>query len=435
MSASRGLPRRSRLSALNIGLAFTMIAMVAGVGLFQKQRIATNVRSGELISVEFAESPRLRAFNSEAKIAGVGIGVVISVRQQDSGSSEVVLKVDKSALEAMGTAPSARVRPTTLLGGKYYVDIKPGGLSGAFEGTIPLARTQLPVELDSIAAALPADARDGIRSGVSDLDNLFDAKGSAAVRDLVKNAPGTLDPMAGVLRGVRGTRPKNDLPDLVDGLESTARVLSRKQDQLDGIVADLERTSAILADRRNDITTATAGMPETLDNVDGLLKKLQSSLEKLEKTAGPTRPSVKKLDKLLKDGDPVLVRARPIVRNLRAVVADARPIVEDLVPSSRNLTGTLDDLQGPVLDRVNGPIMKTVLSPWHGSGDYAGGGADRPFYKELGYMASNLAQAAMVDENGAMLNYMLGFGPGALAGLPISLEQLFTQLSTQAGAR
>ena len=436
MSArKKGGTRRSRITTLNLGMAFVMIALLASVGLFQKQRLATSVRSGESITVEFSDAHRLRAFNSDAKIAGVGIGVVMSVRRQNSGLTEVTLKVDKSALEAMGTTPSAALRPATLLGGNYYVDITPGGRRGAFAGTIPLERTKLPVELDSVTAALPQGARQGIRSSVSDLNKALDKEGSDALRDLVVDAPDTLDPMAGALEGARGTKPEDDLRGLVNGLESTSRVLSQKQGQLDGIVADLAKTSAILSDRRYDTTAGTADMPQTLDRTETLLKKFHGTLVTLKTTAGPARPSVQALDELLEDLDPVILEARPVVKDLRSVLTDARPLVEDLVPTTRNLTGTLDNVRGPVLQRVNGPIMDTVLSPWRGTGDYAGGGADRPFYKEVGYAASNLAQANMVDQNGSMMSFFPGVGPSSVAGLPISLEQLFSQLSTQAGAQ
>jgi phospholipid/cholesterol/gamma-HCH transport system substrate-binding protein len=35
----------------------------------------------------------------------------------------------------------------------------------------------------------------------------------------------------------------------------------------------------------------------------------------------------------------------------------------------------------------------------------------------------------MVDNNGSAISFMPGVGPGSLAGLPISLEQLFTGIA------
>ncbi|WP_375001813.1 MlaD family protein [Aeromicrobium sp. CTD01-1L150] len=435
MSAGTRRTRRPQLSSLNLGLAFVLISLLAAVALFEKQAILTTLRSGETITVQFDEAHRLRDAVSEAKIAGVGIGVVKDVRQDDDGLTEVRLKVDRESLDAMGTTPSAAIRPTTLLGGNYYVEIKPGGRRGTFSGTIPTQRTQLPVEMDAVAAALPEDARQGVRSSVSDLDGALDAEGSRALRDLVTEAPDTLEPMAGALDALQGTRPDSDLRTAVDGLESTSRILSAKQGQLDGIVKDLGRVSAVLSTRRDDMATATARLPGTLDDADTMLTSLDGTLDQLHETAGPARPAVQELDEVLEDLDPVVEKARPVVTDLKGVLEDARPAVEDLVPTSRNLTGTFDDLDGAVLDRVNGPIMSTVLSPWHGEGRYEGGGADRPFYQELAYMASNLAQANLADENGSAVSFFPGVGAGSVAGLPVSLEQFFQQIASPNGAQ
>lgn len=422
--------RRTRsLSAVSIGLVFVVVAMIAAIGLFQKARIATMVTPGETLSLEFSQGYGLREYISSVKVSGVEVGVVESVRPTDEGTALVKVKVDEDAVDTFGTAPSARIRPTTMLGGNYYIDIVPGGRRGPFGGQIPLERTALPVELDAVVAALPADARQGIRSSISDLNATLDAEGSEALRDLAQHAPAALEPTGDVLRSLRGTEPKDDLQNLVQGLESTSRVLSDHEDQLGEIVSDLARTSAILANRRGDLGAATATMPETLRSADALLTELDGTLTKLEDTAGPAQPAVEELSELLEHLDPVVKEAVPVVHKLRVVAKDARPLVEDLVPTSKNLTGSFNDLQGPVLDRVNGPILERVMSPWHGSGEYAGGGADRPLFKEVGYMFTNLARGNMVDANGSMISFHPGIGPGSIAGLPISLEQLFRGLA------
>ncbi|TXL60701.1 MlaD family protein [Aeromicrobium terrae] len=431
----RGTPKRRRLSTLHWGTIFVGLSLIAGIALFQKQAIITAVKPGDTITVEFTDAHRLRAFVSDAKIAGVDIGVVKSVHRNDDGITEVRLEVEGDSLDAMGKSPSARIRPATLLGGNYYVDIVPGGLRGRFHGTIPHSRTNLPVELDAVAAAMPEGAREGIRSSVSDLDDTLDTKGSKALRKLVSDAPDTLEPATGAMTAMQGTRPKTDLRKLVGGLESTARVLAAKDHQLDGIVTDLASTSSVLAARRDDLRTSTRVMPETLDETIGMMQDLRGTLDNLKRTAGPARDSVQELDDLLENLGPVAEEARPVVASLRTVLTDANPVMKNLVPTTQDLTGTVDNLRGPVLDRVNGPIMKTVKSPWHGTGDYAGGGADRPFYKELAYMVSNLAQANMMDNNGSAISFMPGVGPGSLAGLPISLEQLFTGIAKQGEQR
>ncbi len=419
---------RTGPSALKLGTIFVILAAIAAVLLFQKADILAAVRSGETIEISFTEAHRLRPSVSEVKVAGVGVGIVRSVEREDDGSTTVTVKLDDDALDAIGTAPSAQIRPTTMLGGNYYVEIVPGGRRGEFSGSIPATRTSLPVELDGLTRAFPADARDGVRTSVRGLDGALDERGSQAMRDLVASAPDTLDPLAEVLRGLQGTQPQRDLARLVAGLESTSRILSSEQSRLGPLLTDLATMSRVLDDRRNDLASATATMPATLDQTDLMLSRLDGVLTTLEDTAGPARPAVRELDRMLERVEPVLTRARPVVRDLRGVLRDARPTVEDLVPVGRDLDASIDHVRGPVLDRTNGPILQQILTSWHGTGRYAGGGADRELYKELGYMFSNLAAANMMDRNGSMISFFPGVGPGSLSGLPFSLEQIFAAM-------
>ena len=422
---------RKRVSALRLGIAFIVLALLAGVALFQKNKILTALEPGETITVEFAQAQQLREYVADAKIAGVPIGVVTSVERVGNGVTEVEAKVDEDELAKLGTSPSAKIRPTTLLGGNYYLDLRPGGADGPFDGTIPVGRTSLPVELDDVASAFQPDARKGVRSSIRDLDDTLASGGSERLKELARRAPGTLGPAAGVFGAVRGTRPATDLPELVRGLEASSRVLAERQGQLGGIVGDLATTSDILDRRASDMTTALSGMPATLRATRTGLSRLDGTLTKLSATAGSARPSVRELDKTLDRLDPVLVEARPVVNDMREVLAGARPLVDDLTPMSRNLRSTTENLRGPVLARVNGPIMTTVTTPWHGTGRYAGSGSDRPFYQVLAHLAATADRATMVDKNGSMIGFHAGYGPGSLAGLPISLEQMFRHLAGQ----
>lgn len=419
---------KPRLSALSLGRIFVAVAAVSGALLFQKAQLAAMLRPGDTVQIQFSEAHRLRTSVSDVKMSGVDIGVVRSV-EDDDGVTTVTVKVDDDTRKAMGTAPTARVRPTTLLGGNYYVEIVPGGRRGEFEGTIPVDRTQLPVELDGVASAFPADARTGVRSSTKALDSTLDKGGTRALRDLLESAPGTLRSTDEVLAALQGTSPRTDLADLVRGGENASTVLSSENARLGDTVDGLATTARVLDARRHDIAEAARTMPTSLDETAILLDSLDGVLTSLEATADPARPSVRELARLLDHADPVLGRARPVVRDLRGVLRDARPLVTTLIPISRDLDATVDNVRGPVLDRVNGPIVDQLTSSWHGTGEYEGGGADRPLYKETGYMFANLTQANMMDENGSMVSFLPGMGPGSLAGLPISLEDLLTALT------
>jgi phospholipid/cholesterol/gamma-HCH transport system substrate-binding protein len=426
---------RRPVSAFKLGVVILVVTLLAGYALLEKDRVATALRPGDIVRVQFAQDYHLQPFVSQVKVAGVPVGVVSSVDRSGDGSALVELKVDDGVTAKLGAAPGAALRPTTILGGKYYVELVPGGGRSTFAGTIPVERTKTPVELQQLADALQPDAVKGIRSATQNFDDTLRAGGKAAIEDLLADAPDTLDATTPVLQGLQGTDPRTDLTNLVHGFESTARVLTEQPGQLDSIVRNLQQVTSTLGNRRADIATAIADLPRTLDNADDGLAHLGVTLSKLRDTADPARPVARELDAFLAHADPVLAKTRPLLTDVRGLLTDAQPLVEQLVPTAQGTTKVFDDVRGPVLDRVNGPIMNMVLSPFKGTGIYAGGGSDQPFYKEVGYMFATMDRASdLTDPNGVAVGLQPGLGGGSIAGTPINFEQLMTTLAHLQGA-
>jgi phospholipid/cholesterol/gamma-HCH transport system substrate-binding protein len=148
------------------------------------------------------------------------------------------------------------------------------------------------------------------------------------------------------------------------------------------------------------------------------LDSLNGTLSRLTATAPKVRPVAQQLAPLLTKAEPVLQQAQPLVANLRPLLHETLPLVDELVPTARQTTTTLDYVKGPVLDAVNGPIAKTVLSPWKGTGVYQGdGGSGHLFYQEVGYLAAHSANlSGYGDQNGRMLGLSLGVGVSTVGG-------------------
>ncbi|GAA5120143.1 MlaD family protein [Haloechinothrix salitolerans] len=420
-----------------IGAVVTVVLLATGIALFYKGSIGTVLRPGETVHAEFARDYWLRPNVTKVKIAGVPIGVVTGVEPVQQDKIRAALKIDPGIREKLGKAPSAAIRPTTLFGGNYYVELLPGGDEGtASSDTIPLSRTTVPVELDRVLEEFPPSTRASTQRAIRDLDETFGRKGVEAARDLVDAAPDTLAPTGRLLQAVRGTRPEVDLAKVVSGLESTARQLTRRDDQLDNILQSLRDTTSVLATERRPLANTISTAPGTLKETRSTMGALDKTLVRLEKTSKAARPTARNLAGLLKRTDPVLRNARPLVRDVRSLLQDVRPAVERLVPTVRTATGVLDDVRGPVLDRVNGPIMRTVLSPYRGTGPYEGTGADRPFYQELAYMISGFGNASkLTDRNGAAVAIEPGISLGSVGGTPLNLERLLGNVgSGQGGA-
>jgi phospholipid/cholesterol/gamma-HCH transport system substrate-binding protein len=427
--------KNRRLTAFRIGVLLIVVAVLAGVALFNKNRILTTLRPGDTFDINFAAgSSGLVPYVSQVKVSFVPVGVITGIRQHGDDGAIVSVKVDNGITDKLGGAPSAVLRPTTLLGGNYFVDLQPGGAPGRFTGTIPIERTALPVELDKVAAALQPRALDGLRHSITNLDQTLRDGGRPAIADLLADAPAALDPAAGVLDAARGANADVDLARLVSGLETASRELTGKEGELDAIVDDLAETTELLARRRDAVAGVVEALPSTLDEASVGLSRLRATLIRLRDTAGPARPVVAALDDVLRDADPVLAKARPVVHQLRSVMTDARPLVAGLVGVTRQAGTALEDIRGPVLDRVNGPVTDFLLAPYHGSGPYSSAGSDKPLYQELAYMFATLTRASsMSDQNGPAVSFQPGVGVGSVGGLPISLEQLFVQLSDTTG--
>lgn len=415
---------------------YVLLVLLLGV-LAAKAEVTSYFTGGRTVTAQFADTYKLRAHDSSVKISGLTVGTVTDIDRNEDGTSTVTMKIDDEALATVGAQPIAKIEPRTLLGGRYAVELHAGGGEGRFDGRIPLARTSAPVELDRIAEALPATAREALQ-GLTGTAGATLKSSDDELNGLLTTAPGVLEPGTDVVEAVRGTRPRQDLPALVKDLNTTADVLTRDKGQLRDIAANLNRTSSVLAERRGELSATLADLPATIHRTRLGLDGLTDSVTELEGTAAELRPSAPKLARLIDDLDPLLAQAEPLMADLKPLLRDARPAVEDLVPTARTGTGVLKNLHGPVLDRVNGPVARFVLNPWKGTGPYQGGAggymADHKFYEELAYMATNIDRASMSqDQRGSTLAFQAGVGLSSLSGLPFDLDSLVTLALDQAG--
>lgn len=420
------------MSSTTIGVVLLAVVLALLVVLFNKDRVSTTLMSGETIEVRFDRAYKLRPHVSEVKVAYVPVGKVVSV-ERDGNDAVVELKVDEEVLENLGTEPTATVRPTTLLGGSYFVDLEPGGDPGEFTaGTIPVERTRVPVELDQVARALQPEALEGVQSFVAKTDATLDDGGDVALDRLLAAAPQTLDDAGAVLESARGYRPNRDLAAIVSGLESTARVLTRTDGQVDRIITGLGGTAEVLGTHSDDLQQTLDEMPAALDSTRAGLSRLDRTLITLRDMSDDTRTVTDDLDVALAELDPTLVSARAIMPDARFVVARARPVVADLVPSAETGRRVLGDVAGPVLDRVNGPLTDWLYAKYDGKAPYSLTHSEKTMYEEVGYFFTNLTRASgYMDRNGHAVSFQPGVGSGSVGGLPVSFEQIFKALVSQ----
>jgi len=419
------------------GVVMIAIAAVATLLLFQKSAIVATLTPGETMHVELARDYKVEPYASVVKLAGSQVGVVRSVDQQDGGGVLMTLKVHNGIRALLGTEPSAEIRPTTVLGGTYYVQLYPGGAGGqANSDTIPVGRTHLPVELDRLLSAIPPDAQHGLQGVTERLDSTFKAGVGGPLNQFLADAPATLRPTGVVADALRGVNKDTDLATMVTDLNTAARVLSAKPGQLRGVVDSLADTSRVLGAEAGPVDQTIASLPDTLRATRTGADDLSGTLDKLTDTADDARPAARKLDPLLRKLDPTLDELRPVVDDLLPVLRDAKPLVEELVPTLDETTDVLDDLDGKVLDRVNGPVLDTINSKWHGlAPKYPQGGGDGyTFYQELGYMFGHInAGVKYQNATAHLLGFQAGAGSTSVYGTGATAQQFQDFLSEAYG--
>lgn len=161
-----------RISTRAIGVLVVVLAIAAIGAVYQKERIATALSAGDTVTARFERMYKLTPYRTDVKLAGVVVGTITSEEYDEETQTSVVsMEVDEGVLKKVGTTPSAHIRPTLVLGGKYYVDLVPGGEDGSFGGEeIPLERTSIPVELDRVLSSLDKDAREGMQAAIGQFD-------------------------------------------------------------------------------------------------------------------------------------------------------------------------------------------------------------------------------------------------------------------------
>jgi phospholipid/cholesterol/gamma-HCH transport system substrate-binding protein len=433
-STTKHLAQLRPTSQKAVGVAVLVGLLAFSVMAFNRPRVETALATGEALNAEFSQSYKLVPYQSTVKLAGVQVGKVTGVERIEGHAARVEMELEDGTLEKLGSDPSANVRPTLVLGGNYYVELVRGGRTGsaAEDATIPVARTSVPVELDKVLSTITPSASKAVRGTIASLEGTFGPQGQRRVQELVTTAPPTLRRTTDLLTAAQGTDPA-DLTVLVSSLQNTAAAFTKDRSQLASILDDLATTTRGLASQRGAIANALSDAPVTLDATRTGLTELDGTLDKLETTASSFRPSARALEPVLAELDAVLRVARPVMADARVVARDARPTVEDLVPTSVRATDILQDIRGPVLNRLNGPLKAAVLDPWHGTGVYEGGGNDHTMYEELGYLLSDTADVFKFhDKNGAHGRLMAGIGlstPGGILGM--SFEEYLETLGYQ----
>ncbi|MED7925307.1 MCE family protein [Nonomuraea sp. LP-02] len=223
------------------------------------------------LTAVFSAAPALYE-QARVKVMGLDAGYVESIRV-DGDRVRVSLLVDREV--PLPADVRAVVAPQNTLGERNVVlhpPWRPGDRRIAAGATIPLERTELPVEID--------DALDAFTklTDALDSDKLGDTAG-----DLARSVRGrgkTINNAIADTAELTGTLAKQDqqLIDLAKGLNRIATTLNERESQVTGAIDSFSEASAILAEERRRLRGFIAGMADFVRRGDVLIEQYSTRL-------------------------------------------------------------------------------------------------------------------------------------------------------------
>ncbi|HEU4978797.1 MAG TPA: MlaD family protein, partial [Solirubrobacteraceae bacterium] len=261
---SAGRRVRERFSNLQVGVVVLIVLTPLVYLAFTKHVPYTH---GFRFKAVFSSAVDIRP-RAPVRIAGVSVGQVDSVEAYPhSRAALVTIEMRKGGLPLHRDA-TLKIRPRLFLEGNFFVDVQPGTPSAPLlkeNGTIPLAQTADPVQIDQVLSSLTGDTRTNLQRFLAGYgESLTTGDAAAALNRSYRNGGPALRGVAIVDQALQGTDPRNDVPRLVEGLQRATAGLGQDEAALQGFVSNLDTTLGAFADRSAQLRQAIALLPGTL---------------------------------------------------------------------------------------------------------------------------------------------------------------------------
>jgi phospholipid/cholesterol/gamma-HCH transport system substrate-binding protein len=360
---------------------------------------------------------------SPVRIAGVNVGKVTKVRPGPGTTAIVEMAIDDRGRPIHRDA-TLKIRPRLFLEGNFYVDLEPGTPRSrelGDGGTIPLSQTAIPVQLDQVLSVLNHDTRDSLRTLVEQAGGALDKGGAEAIDRSFAPAVPAYKGLAVLAQSARGTQP-GDLRGTIESTERVVRALHDKRNELADLVTGLNVTAGALASRSTQLGASLRGLDATLGEASPALADVSAALPELQRFSGQVRPLLRRAPQTLDLAAPLLVQLNALLqaRELPALLRTARPAIATLRAVEGPLTGLLAKVT-PVTECVRShatPVLKSKVD----DGAHSTG---LPVYKELLDANVGLASASQnFDGDGPAVRYNGGYG-----------DQLFSTGKLPSGSR
>jgi phospholipid/cholesterol/gamma-HCH transport system substrate-binding protein len=395
---------RRRRSNLRWGIVTALLASAATYAAF----VGLPSTGGYEVRAVMRSASELRP-DAVVRIAGVEAGRVAKVERGPGDTALVTMRLRDSARPIHADA-TLKVRPRLFLEGNFFVDLRPGSPSApelGDGGTIPLAQTATPVQLDQVLSALRSDGREQLQRLVRELGSSLRGGGARALGRAIDPAGPALRDSARAASALRGTHER----DLSGAILQTSRVtaaLDAHRDELAGLLAAFDATAAAAASREDELRATVRNLSALLRVALPAVRDVRAALPAVDAFARDVRP-------LLRRAPRTLDLARPLLRELRGALGrrELPALIRALRPPLRTLAALQPDLAAllaqvtPVTDCVRDRALPVLTTPLEDGALSTG----QPAWLELLHGMVGLASASQgFDGNGPSVRYMAGFG-------------------------
>lgn len=338
-------------------------ALLAVAGLAACGAVLADGEDGYEVAAEFENAAGLKEdFN--VRVGGATVGHVEQLSVTRADRVRAVLRLDE---EAGPVGPDARavIRSANLFGEKF-VDLQPGDTSrpAPSGSSIPLRRTEVPVELDEVLDVLDEDTRAQLAVLLNEAGAAMAGR-SADFNAMLDALPAALD-RTGRLVG-EFARDNQALARLVRRSDRVLRAVVRERAELGRLVDTAQAAFTAFADRRRGLGRSVeeaaptlVQLRQTLQQIEELALPLGPAADALRTTAPQLAATLRRLPGFAEAARPALVSARraapaavelarvatPLLRDLEPAAAETGRFAASLAPVSELLEGSAPDVLG-----------------------------------------------------------------------------------------
>jgi virulence factor Mce-like protein len=374
LEISRRLSASVSTSPVLVGAITTVTVIVAMYLSYQANRRIPFVPTYEL-RAELPSGSNLVDGN-EVRAGGFRVGIIDTLttepKRLPDGQIKAIavahLKLDK-VIQPLATDSQLVVRPQSTVGLKY-LEITPGNSKQTFAagGTIPLANSSQPVELDDLLDTFDQTTRESEQKTFQGLGDAVAGRGGSINRSIEALAP-LLGHLAPVMHNL--SAPNTGLDNLLRQLDITNSQLAPVANIQGELFTNMEKTFGALSADPNALTQTIRKSPPTEDTSIQSFRTQRPFLADATDLSNRLRPAAQELPRSLPTLNVALHEGQPVLRDSVALderTGDFFQAVTDLahnpntLPALQNLT-QFASLGRPLISTI--APYQTVCNYWN----------------------------------------------------------------------